>query len=99
MWFRSLLNLLKPQPSVTSVRGSSSRQIRRLQVEALEDRSVPAAIADPVGDFLPTYIGARDPGLDAVAHEVVYLEDQGRVIFSGRMDGPIAPTQAIGGSY
>jgi hypothetical protein len=34
-----------------------------------------------------------------VAHEVVFLEDQGRVIFSGRMAGPVAPTQAIGGLY
>jgi hypothetical protein len=98
-WFRALLNPLKLRRSVTSAPWSSSRQTRRLQVEALEDRSVPAAIADPVGDFLPTYTGPQDPGLDVTAHETVYLEDQGRVVFYGRMAGPIAPTQAIGGVY
>jgi hypothetical protein len=70
-----------------------------LHVEALEDRSVPAAISDPVGDFLPTYTGPQLPGMDVVAHEVVVLEDQGRVIFSGRMAGPVADMQAIGGLY
>jgi hypothetical protein len=70
-----------------------------LLVEALEDRAVPAAISDPVGDFLPTYTGRQDPGLDVMAHEVVYLEDQGRMVFSGTMAGPIAPTQALGGLY
>jgi hypothetical protein len=54
-------------------------------------------IADPVGDFLPTYTGPQDPGLDVVAHEVTLLGD--RIIFFGRMAGPIAPTQAIGGLY
>jgi hypothetical protein len=99
MWFHSLLNSLKSRPPATGVRRSSSRPTSRLQVEALEDRSVPAAFSDPVGDFLPTYTGPQLPGMDVVAHEVVVLEDQGRVIFSGRMDGPIAPTQAIGGLY
>ena len=56
-----------------------------------------ALILDPVGDFLPTYTGAQDPGLDVAAHEVRVLDD--RVIFFGRMAGPIAPTQAIGGLY
>jgi hypothetical protein len=54
-------------------------------------------IFDPVGDFLPTYTGSHDPGLDAVAHEV--LLQGNRMIFFGRMAGPIAPTQAIGGVY
>ena len=54
-------------------------------------------IPDAVGDFLPGYTGPHDPGLDVVAHEVTLLED--RVIFYGRMDGPIAPTQSIGGLY
>src|SRR5688572_25225808 len=71
----------------------------RLRAEALEDRAVPAAYTDPVGDFLPTYTGPQHPGLDVVAHEVVLLEDQARVVFSGRMAGPIAPTQDIGGLY
>ncbi len=54
-------------------------------------------IADAIGDFLPTYTGARDPGLDVVAHGVTLLDD--RLVFFGRMAGPIAPTQAIGGVY
>jgi hypothetical protein len=68
-----------------------------LQVEALEDRSVPAIISDPVGDILPTYTGVPLPGMDVVAHEVVLLGD--RVVFSGQMAGPIADTQAIGALY
>jgi hypothetical protein len=99
MWFHSLLNSLKSLSSVAGGRRSCSRSTSRLRVEALEDRAVPAAISDPVGDFLPTYTGPQLPGMDVVAHEVVVLEDQGRVIFSGRMAGPIAPTQAIGGLY
>jgi hypothetical protein len=39
-----------------------------LHVEALEDRSVPALITDPVGDFLPGYTGPQLPGLDVTAH-------------------------------
>jgi len=54
-----------------------------------------ALISDPVGDFLPTYTGPQDPGLDVVAHEVIFLAD--RLSFFARMAGPIAPTQAIGG--
>jgi hypothetical protein len=72
---------------------------RRLQVEALEDRSVPAVIADPVGDFLPTYTGVQAPGLDVVAHEVVLIEEQGRIVFYGKMAGSIAETQAVAGVY
>src|SRR5262249_38964451 len=60
-------------------------------------RAVPAVISDPVGDFLTGYTGPRDGGFDVVAHEVVYLQDEGRLVFYGRMDGPIAPTQAQGG--
>jgi len=54
-------------------------------------------IFDPVGDFLPTYTGAQLPGMDVVAHEVLFTGD--RLIFFGRMAGPIAPTQAIGALY
>jgi hypothetical protein len=54
-------------------------------------------IVDPVGDFLPTYTGPRDPGLDVVAHAVLLQGD--RMVFFSRMAGPIAPTQAIGGVY
>jgi hypothetical protein len=88
--FRSLLDSLTTRRAPTS---------GRLQVEALEDRSVPALISDPVGDFLPSYTGPQLPGLDVTAHEVVYLQDQARLVFFGRMDGPIAPTQAANGLY
>lgn len=99
MSFRSLLKSLQSRPSVADVRRSSRRPTSRMQVEALEDRCVPAAISDPVGDFLSAYTGPHHPGLDVVAHEVVYLEDQDRLVFIGRMAGPIAPTGAIGGRY
>ena len=56
-----------------------------------------ALIFDPAGDILPTYTGALLPGMDVLAHEVLVQED--RLIFFGRMAGPIAPTQAIGGLY
>jgi hypothetical protein len=71
----------------------------RLQVEVLEDRTVPALIADPVGDFLPTYTGVQAPGLDVVAHEVVLIEEQGRMVFYGKMAGSVAETQGVGGVY
>jgi hypothetical protein len=56
-----------------------------------------AAIDDPPGDFLSTYTGPHDAGLDVLAHEVRLAGD--RLIFSGQMAGPIAPTQAVGGVY
>ena len=54
-------------------------------------------ISDARRDFLPTYTGPHDPGLDVVAHQVTLVGD--RVIFFGQMAGPIAPTQDIGGLY
>ncbi len=54
-------------------------------------------IPDPVGDFLPSYTGPQNPGLDVLAHAVTLVGD--RAVFYGRMAGPIAPTQAIGGLY
>jgi len=95
MWFRPLLDCLKSQPSAAGVPRSSSLTTRRMLVEALEVRSVLSA--DPVGDFLSTYTGPQNPGLDVVEHDVVLLED--RLVFSGRMAGAIAPTQEIGGLY
>jgi hypothetical protein len=72
---------------------------RRLRVEVLEDRSVPAAFleADAVGDFLPTYTGVKNPGLDVVSYEAVLVGDD--VVFAGEMAGSIAGTQADGGLY
>ena len=54
-------------------------------------------LSDPVGDIFPTYLGYHLPGMDVVSHGVTLVGD--RVIFFGRMEGPIAPTQAIGGLY
>src|SRR5262245_7621242 len=99
MWFRSLLDSFQSRPSATGGRRALSRPTSRLRVETLEDRAVPAIISDPTGDILPTYTGVQDPGLDVVAHEVVYLEDQAQLVFFGRMTGPVAPTQAVGGLY
>jgi hypothetical protein len=56
-----------------------------------------AVIADPLGDFLPTYTGAHDAGLDVLEHEVTLVGDH--LNFFARMAGPVAPTQAIGGVY
>src|SRR3954454_8121261 len=55
MWFRTRLISLKSRPPAG---GSAAR----LRVEALEDRCVPAVIADPVGDFLPGHLGSEDAG-------------------------------------
>ena len=60
--------------------------------------ATPRPIADPVGDFLPTYEGPHDPALDVVAHEVRIVGD--RLEFFGRMAGPIgAATQPENGFY
>lgn len=68
-----------------------------MTVLGLAGPSFAEEIPDAVGDFLPGYTGPHDPGLDVVAHGATLLGD--RVIFYGRMAGPIAPTQAIGGLY
>ena len=44
-------------------------------------------ISDPPGDFLPTYTGPQDAGLDVVAHEAMLRGN--RLIIFGRMSGPI----------
>jgi hypothetical protein len=56
-----------------------------------------APISDPPGDFLPTYTGPQDAGLDVLNHEVTIVGD--RMNFYGQMAGPISPTQSIGGVY
>jgi hypothetical protein len=58
-------------------------------------RAVP--IDDALGDFLSTYTGPHDAGLDVLTHEVRVAGD--RLIFTARMAGPIAATQAVGGVY
>ena len=54
-------------------------------------------IPDTAGDFLGEYTGPHNDGLDVLGHEVTFMGD--RLVIFGRMAGPIAPTQAIGGLY
>jgi len=75
------------------------RRSRRPFIEGLEDRAVPALVFDPVGDILPSYAGGVLPGMDVVAHEVLLLQEQGRVVFFGRMAGPVADTASVRGLY
>ena len=100
MLLRRLIDVLIS--SLRSVPRTPTRQplTSRPRLETLEDRAVPSGsgwIADPVGDFLPGYAGAKDPGLDVTAHRVLITPE--RVIVSGKMAGDIAPTQALGGLY
>src|SRR5688572_5042552 len=101
MWFRSMPRLSKWR-SVCDI--ASHRGTRRFAVlvaaltwAALPARVRAAPILDPAGDFLPTYTGPLDAGLDVLAHQVTLSAD--RLTFYGEMAGPIAPTQAIGGLY
>src|SRR4051812_49466974 len=73
-----------------------------LQTEAAGDAVTTPGVrattfSDPRDDFLPTYTGTALPGLDVVAHQVTVVGD--RVVFFGRMAGPITPTQAVGGLF
>ncbi len=103
MLLRTLLDLVKPLSRRAPPPRASQPLTERLRLEPLEDRCVPSGasgwIADPVGDFLPKYAGSQDPGLDVIAHRAMVTPQ--RVLFSGKMAGPIAPTQApeIGGLY
>ena len=56
-----------------------------------------APIVNAPGDFLPTYTGPQNAGLDVTAHEVTLTAD--RLIFYGLMSGDIAATTSIGGVY
>lgn len=56
-----------------------------------------APFRDPRGDILPTYTGVPLPGMDVVAHKVTI--DGDRMVFYGKMAGPVEPTQQIGGLY
>lgn len=47
-------------------------------------------ITDPVGDFLPSYVGVRGPDLDVVSASFSLRGD--RFEFSGTMNGPIGST-------
>ncbi|HVK08920.1 MAG TPA: hypothetical protein VM597_09110 [Gemmataceae bacterium] len=75
----------------------------QLAMVPLEAREVPALIADPIGDILPTFVpktpGVVSGGMDVVAHEVVLLAEQERMVFYGKMAGSVAATQDEGGLY
>ncbi len=51
-----------------------------------------AAIIDPAGDFLPSYAGPKDPGLDVISANVTL--DAGQFVLTATMAGPIAPLAA-----
>jgi hypothetical protein len=89
MYFNSFCDYGKSRPANTGGRRPSSRYAARLRVEALEGRAVPAVIADPAGDFLSTYTGTQDPGLDVFAHIV-----NGRTVAATAFAGP----DIVGGS-
>lgn len=46
-----------------------------------------ATIIDPQGDFLPSYTGPKDPGLDVISANVTL--DGGQFVLSATMAGPI----------
>lgn len=48
-----------------------------------------AAVIDPAGDFLPSYTGPRDPGLDVISAGVTL--DAGQFVLTATMAGPISP--------
>ena len=47
-----------------------------------------ATITDPAGDFLPSYTGPKDPGLDVISAGVTL--DAGQFVLTATMAGPIA---------
>ena len=101
MMRRSMFRSLKPRPCLEPL------ECRRLlsaglQTGPAEEAHVTPSVrattfSDPRGDLLTTYTGAALPGLDVLAHQVTVVGD--RVVFFGRMAGPIAPTQDVGGLF
>jgi len=92
---------LKPRPCLEALECRRLLSVG-LQTDPAEDVAVARSVrahtfSDPRGDFLPTYTGAALPGLDVVAYSVTVAAD--RVIFYGKMAGPIAPTQDVGGLF
>ena len=53
-------------------------------------------ITDPVGDFLPTYTGPKNPALDVIRASVTF--DGSRFILEAKMGGPINPA-AVGTAW
>ena len=101
MWFRSIPRSLASRAVRNRLIHRAARRIAVLAAASIL-AALPAVagatpILDPTGDFLPTYTGPHDAGLDVVAHQVTLSGN--RLTFFGEMAGPIAPTQAIGGLY
>src|SRR5688572_29454085 len=102
MWFRSMPRLSKPHFVHDCSHRRATHGIALAVATALTAAALPGAvgaalIVDPSADFLPTYTGPQDPGLDVLAHQGTLSGD--RLILYGQMAGPISPTQAIGGLY
>jgi hypothetical protein len=83
--------------SIGLLRATQSIGLIATAIAGLSGLAQAVPISDPAGDFLSTYTGPHDAGLDVLAHEVTVTDDQ--VIFFGRMAGGIAATQTIGGLY
>jgi len=69
-------------------------------VWAFSGSATAAAITDPVGDFLPTYVASGRPtgaDLDVVSAEVIYHASSHRFEFIGTMAGAIGTTPTVGG--
>ncbi len=100
---RSLLELLPGLPqnftgtlviSALSPLPSQSLAVTVVQFGAGTVRTVPIQVTDevvdPVGDFLPTYVGPRAGDLDVVSAQVTFTGTE--FLFSGTMDAPIGTT-------
>lgn len=67
---------------------------------AISGAATATPIADPVGDFLATYLASgrpTGPDLDAVSAEVFYNPNSHQFRFSGTLAGAIGTTAPIGG--
>ena len=61
-----------------------------ISVAAFAGHVSAAPILDPIGDFLPTYIGARTPDLDVVSATVIF--DGTNFIFESVQAGAVGTT-------
>lgn len=48
-----------------------------------------SSVVDPVGDFLPSFVGTHDADLDVTSFSVVYDADLARFLLSATLAGPI----------
>ena len=101
MWFCSMSHSLTSRAMRNLVVHRATRKIAVLVgtsvLAALPAVASAVPIVDSAGDFLPTYTGPHDPGLDVLAHRVTLSGD--RLTLFGEMAGPVGATQAVGGLY